>query len=840
MLERGFEFAPGYRLEAYLGKGQFGQVWRVSGPGRTVAAVKFVDLTEGQWQREYDGIRRVKGIRHTNLMPITAIWLLGKDGKVLAENSTGSMDTVDIDPSSLTGDWIQSHADLKSARWMAVAMLLGGKNLEQRLAECIEEGEPGIPVKELLQYMDEAAKGIDFLNAPIHEFGQGLTALQHCDIKPANIVLLGTSAVVCDFGVSRILAREQATATSIGGSPAYMAPEAIGRKPSRTSDQYSLAITYYQLRTNKLPFNTESLWEVLDAHRLGSLSFEGVPEPVRDVLARATALEWSERYDSNVEMVEALRAAEFYRPPLDSVAVPGGEKSNTRQVAILSGAGLSLVILMLIAWSWWRPTEVVIVPPVDPNQANAQQTADVAVKKPFDPEALATILAMVDNDPDKAIDQFRDLATTYPQINQPNSVRLTSGVQNIDSMTWTSGDASRLIVYGIDDQRLVAFDLNQASPPIDVKGSAIVGTVLSGHSGLVNDLAISDATGWGASGDSNGEVCLWDLNQLRKEPRDQLSDQDFAASEVVPLADLDIQTLAWHPRHSQYLVAADIDRHIHVIQCGDSDGKLRGAALGNFATDEFFQQLEFSDLGTYLIGLDRMGDLYTFPWENVESYLAGAAKPEGRKISTAGNQIRSFQLVSDGIGAQAIVAAGELGDVTLYNLEGQQQEKWVEMANGPIISMSLAGQADGLTVICGDDTGSAVLRKSGSAKIVLQGHRGTVTDATVTPNGTWVATCSLDRTVIIRNIDRDPMNLSVVAERPYPQLHAVGIDPSGAWLVAGGENGNLFAWDFRHIKLLTMALGIQADTVPSLQPEEAAPVAPDRSGITLLLPGLDR
>ena len=63
MLERGFEFAPGYRLQEFLGRGQFGQVWRASAPGGTAAAVKFIDLTEGSGQKEYLGIKRVKQIR---------------------------------------------------------------------------------------------------------------------------------------------------------------------------------------------------------------------------------------------------------------------------------------------------------------------------------------------------------------------------------------------------------------------------------------------------------------------------------------------------------------------------------------------------------------------------------------------------------------------------------------------------------------------------------------------------------------------------------------------------------------------------------------------------------
>ncbi len=47
-LQRGLQFAPGYRLQTFLGRGQFGQVWQASAPGGTAAAVKFIDLSDGQ------------------------------------------------------------------------------------------------------------------------------------------------------------------------------------------------------------------------------------------------------------------------------------------------------------------------------------------------------------------------------------------------------------------------------------------------------------------------------------------------------------------------------------------------------------------------------------------------------------------------------------------------------------------------------------------------------------------------------------------------------------------------------------------------------------------------
>ena len=47
---------------------------------------------------------------------------------------------------------------------------------------------------------------------------------------------------------------------------AYAAPEVLlGRGPGPATDQYSLAITYYELRTGTLPFDSGRISDVIDA-----------------------------------------------------------------------------------------------------------------------------------------------------------------------------------------------------------------------------------------------------------------------------------------------------------------------------------------------------------------------------------------------------------------------------------------------------------------------------------------------------------------------------------------------------------------------------------------------
>jgi tetratricopeptide (TPR) repeat protein len=220
-------------------------------------------------------------------------------------------------------------------------MGLADKTLFDRLQECREQGLEGIPVEELLDHMDDAAKAIDFLNEPVHELGAGPVAIQHCDIKPHNLVLVGGATQVCDFGLARVVDGLQ-SATSTVGSIAYMSPECLrDGLPSASSDQYSLAVSYYELRTGVLPYPSEQFAAVTEAILAGSLDLSLLPPGERVVSARATALDPAERYPTASALVAALREVARTRRPRRSF------------VPMLASAGLLAVVFAGGAWGTW-------------------------------------------------------------------------------------------------------------------------------------------------------------------------------------------------------------------------------------------------------------------------------------------------------------------------------------------------------------------------------------------------------------------------------------------------------------------------------------------------------
>jgi serine/threonine protein kinase len=299
----GDEPVPGYHLSRFLGRGGFGEVWAASGPGRVDVAIKIISLGDNQGLKEFRAVRLVKQLRHPNLVPIYAFWLRDEFGNTLDDTGEDSV--------LLRGRSTE----------LVLAMGLGEMSLAQRLEECQREGLAGIPLAELLDYVDGAARAIDYLNQPIHTLNSGApAAIQHCDIKPGNILVVGGGVQVCDYGLARALTTDART-TRASGTPAYCAPELFGNRPSAWTDQYSLAISYYELRTGVLPFDEG---EAIAAHMTGNLDFSKLPPAERDVVIRATKPRPDQRYPKTLDMVHALRKAAVRKrsktgpPPADA------------------------------------------------------------------------------------------------------------------------------------------------------------------------------------------------------------------------------------------------------------------------------------------------------------------------------------------------------------------------------------------------------------------------------------------------------------------------------------------------------------------------------------------
>lgn len=322
MLRKGDSPVPGFRLVKRLGRGQYGEVWQASGPFGVVRALKFIDVRGKTGLKEFRGVQNVKNISSPHLLGITDIWLLDEDWDVLDETSIRQLEQQSSKTRREATRTLAADLTLggsKQPAHLVLGMTLANKTLLARLDQCVEETGSGIPVDELLGYMDDAARGIDYLNQDQQLTDSGRPGIQHCDIKPENIMLIGDGVAICDFGLAHIMEANIQATENPEGTIAYIAPEMLKNRPARTTDQYSLACSYYHLRTNQFPFDEQlGVDELMIQRARGILDFSALRGPrERKVLQRATALDAGKRFPSCRKFVSALRKAvdEDNKPP---------------------------------------------------------------------------------------------------------------------------------------------------------------------------------------------------------------------------------------------------------------------------------------------------------------------------------------------------------------------------------------------------------------------------------------------------------------------------------------------------------------------------------------------
>jgi hypothetical protein len=148
----------------------------------------------------------------------------------------------------------------------------------------------------------------------------------HCDIKPANIFMIGrTQPKVLDFGIARVAQQQGQSEPPVDipaglsvpppelGSPYYVAPEqSRGQPVDLRCDVYGVGVVLYELLTGRRAFEGHSL----EAIRRAVLEAEVPPvhlvnrdvdQALSRIVARAMARDPAQRYRSARQLMRALR-----------------------------------------------------------------------------------------------------------------------------------------------------------------------------------------------------------------------------------------------------------------------------------------------------------------------------------------------------------------------------------------------------------------------------------------------------------------------------------------------------------------------------------------------------
>lgn len=171
-----------------------------------------------------------------------------------------------------------------------VMQLVRGETLQQRIS------------RQRFAFRETLRLGADLLSGlgAIHQ-----AELAHGDIKPANIFLTESGAVIADLGIARHRSDSDSVVNLEGrraGTPDYMAPEQRdGTRPSSASDIYQAGAVLYEACTGRR-------WA--SSHTVDGQRWSGVPRRLVAPLDRALRHDPRERWPDAARFRAALQSAE--------------------------------------------------------------------------------------------------------------------------------------------------------------------------------------------------------------------------------------------------------------------------------------------------------------------------------------------------------------------------------------------------------------------------------------------------------------------------------------------------------------------------------------------------
>ncbi len=174
-----------------------------------------------------------------------------------------------------------------------------GESLEAAL-----DREKALAMPRAINYVVQILRGVEHA----HE-----ATILHRDLRPANVLISESGAVkVADFGTSRFL--EKSHATTVIGSPPYMAPEQFQGRAVLASDIYSVGVILYQMLTGTLPYfspNPAQIERMVAQGRCTppKLRNSQVPREISDIVMKAISADLGARYQRASELLEDLATA---------------------------------------------------------------------------------------------------------------------------------------------------------------------------------------------------------------------------------------------------------------------------------------------------------------------------------------------------------------------------------------------------------------------------------------------------------------------------------------------------------------------------------------------------
>ncbi|MCI0379252.1 MAG: serine/threonine protein kinase [Gemmataceae bacterium] len=270
-LSKGAEPYPGYRLVRFLGRGGWGEVWKA--------------------ERKQDGAW-------------FALKFLPSESQLVASNEIRALQAIrQLDHPYL----VRTEQIWSCSGCLVIMMELAEGNLLDLYDVYMKEFRQPIFADHLCYYLSQVADALDFLNRRQHQVNEQRVAFRHCDVKPSNLLMVGMQLKLADFSLAVQTTTPICQHRKVGTLD-YAAPEIFQGWLSERSDQYALAITYFQLRTGQLPFHdTPSSFSRTYMRPAPDLT--GLSTTEQTILRRALAPVPQDRWPTCSEMMQRLTRA---------------------------------------------------------------------------------------------------------------------------------------------------------------------------------------------------------------------------------------------------------------------------------------------------------------------------------------------------------------------------------------------------------------------------------------------------------------------------------------------------------------------------------------------------